>query len=417
MMFLELILTGYSIKKSTIGEIKMRNVEVDVCIVGAGPAGAFLGFLLAKQGVKTLIIERHAEIDREFRGEHLHSDVEKLLKKYDVFEKVKEKGILPMKAVEFYNGQKRVMSITPELFGIEHVGIHFPHKHLLAVLIEEANKTGCFEPLLKTAVSELIYDGEQIVGLKAKSAGEDLIINSKLVVGADGRYSTVRKLAGIPTEIKKHGYDILWAKIPVPESWEPKMRMVLVNNTQISLFASTGGYVQIGWQIGEGSFPSLRKQNFQPFIEILIKAAPELKDSVEKHIKSWNDFICLAVQSCTCDTWVKNGLVIMGDAAHTMSPAGGIGVNAAMTDAEVLAPIIKEAVEANDLTEQYLKRFEQLRREEITNLQAGQVKQEKGMQKLYRSKLIMKLFYWNMKLLDKMPWKGKIFAKMYAAQK
>lgn len=395
----------------------MKNRKVDVCIAGAGPAGVFLGFLLAKQGIKTVVMERHAEIDREFRGEHLHSDVEKLLKKYDVFEKVKEKGILPMKAVEFYNGQKRVMSITPELFGIEHVGIHFPHKHLLAVLIDEAKQTGYFELLLKTTVSELIYDREQIVGLKAKSNGEEIVIQSKLVVGADGRYSTVRKLAQIPTEIKRHGYDILWAKIPVPKDWEPTMRMVLVNNTQISLFASTGGYVQIGWQIEEDSFPRLRKQNFQPFIDILLKAAPELKDAVESNIRGWNDFICLTVQSCVCETWVKNGLVIMGDAAHTMSPSGGIGVNAAMTDAEVLAPVIKEALHANDLTEGYLKRFEQLRREEIAKLQAGQVKQEKGMQKLYRSSLLMNLFYWNMKLLDKLPWKGKIFAKMYAAQK
>jgi 2-polyprenyl-6-methoxyphenol hydroxylase-like FAD-dependent oxidoreductase len=104
--------------------------------------------------------------------------------------------------------------------------------------------------------------------------------------------------------------------------------------------------VQIGWQIAEGSFPALRKQDFRPFIATLIKAAPELQPYVDQHIRDWNDFVCLAVQSCECDTWVKDGLILMGDAAHTMSPSGGIGVNAAMADAESLAPVILEALQA-----------------------------------------------------------------------
>jgi 2-polyprenyl-6-methoxyphenol hydroxylase-like FAD-dependent oxidoreductase len=395
----------------------MNHVEVDVCIVGAGPAGAFLGLLLARQGIRTLLIERHAELDREFRGEHLHGDVAAMLKKHQLFEKVRERGILPMERVEFFNGRKRVMSITPDLFGIDHVGIHFPHKHLLSVLMEEAEQTGNFELMIRTSVSELIMEGEQVIGLLAKRDGERTEIRSKVVVGADGRYSTVRKLAQIPTQTMKHGYDVLWAKIPTPASWEPTMRMVLVNNTQITLFASTGGYVQIGWQIGEGSFPELRKTSFQPFIDILLNAAPELAPFVEKHIRSWNDFICLSVQSCKCEIWVKDGLVIMGDAAHTMSPAGGIGVNAAMKDADVLAPILAEAIAQNTFTADRLKAFELSRRDEIAKLQEGQVRQEKAMRKLNSSTMLKHLFYWNMKVVDKLPWKGTIFLKMYAAQK
>jgi len=395
----------------------MAHYNVDVCIVGAGPAGAFLGFLLARKGIKTLLIERHAELDREFRGEHLHGDVANLLKKYRLFDKVKELGILPMKRVEFFHGAKRVMSITPELFGIEQVGIHFPHQHLLSALIEEARQTGCFELLMNTTVKELMMEQDRVTGLKAKSKDGEVEVRSKIVVGADGRHSSVRKLAGIPTKIKKHGYDVLWAKIPAPPDWEPTMRMVLVDHTQITLFACTGGFLQIGWQIAEGSFPSLKKQDFRPFIDTLIKAAPELKPYVERHIRDWNDFMCLPVQSCTCETWVKNGLIIMGDAAHTMSPAGGIGVNAAMKDADVLAPIIWDAIQDQDFSRDKLIAFEQMRRDEIDKLQEGQVRQEKAMQRLNGSKLLKHLFYWNMRVLDKMPWKGKIFAKMYAANR
>jgi 2-polyprenyl-6-methoxyphenol hydroxylase-like FAD-dependent oxidoreductase len=309
------------------------------------------------------------------------------------------------------------MSITPDLFGIEHVGIHFPHKHLLSVLIEEAQQTGCLKLLLNTTVTELMTEQDQVIGLKAKCKDEEVEVRSKIVVGADGRYSTVRKLAGIPAQIIKHGYDVLWAKIPVPPDWEPTMRMVLVNNTQMTLFACTGGFVQIGWQIEEGSFPSLRKQHFQPFIDTLIKAAPILKPFVDEHIRGWDDFKCLPVQSCRCETWVKNGLILMGDAAHTMSPAGGIGVNAAMKDADVLAPIIRDALLAQDFSRDRLIAFEQMRKDEIKRLQEGQIRQEKSIRKLLDHHILMRLFYWNMRVLDKMPWKGKIFAKMYAADK
>ncbi len=395
----------------------MKLYTVDVCIVGAGPAGALLGYLLANKGIKTIVIERHADLDREFRGEHLHGDVAKLLKKYGLFEKVKDKGILPMQRVDFYHGRRRVMSLSPELFGIEYLVIHFPHKHLLSVLVEEAAATGCFELLLKTAVTELLMADDRVIGLKAKQDGEEIEIRSSVVVGADGRHSTVRKLADIPTRIMKHGYDILWAKIPTPAHWEPTMRIVFVNGTQISLFATTGGFVQVGWQIGEGSFPELRKQSFQPFIDTLIQAAPDLQPFIEKHIRGWNDFICLPVQSCRCATWVKNGLALIGDAAHTMSPAGGIGVNLAMKDADVLAPVIAEAIRTGDCSAERLRTFEQSMRDEVERLQQGQVRQEAAMRKLNRSRWLKHLFWWNMRLLDKMPWKGKVFLKMYAAQK
>ncbi|WAH39183.1 FAD-dependent monooxygenase [Alicyclobacillus dauci] len=391
--------------------------HVDVCIVGAGPAGAFLGYLLARSGIKTLLVERHPQLDREFRGEHLHSDVEKLLKRYQLFEKVKALGILPMQSVDFYYGRKRVMSITPEMFGNSHVGIHVPHKHLLGVLIDEAKQQECFELLLNTAVTGLLTENDKVIGVTAKHGAEDINIYSHVVVGADGRFSPVRRFAEISTTIRKHGYDVLWAKIPTPSGWKPTMRMVLVNNTQISLFASTGTFVQIGWQIEEGSFPTLRKQSFQPFIDHLKRAAPELIPSIDEHIRDWSDFTMLPVQSSVSDTWVKDGLVIMGDAAHTMSPTGGIGVNAAMQDSECLARILTDAIHKNDYSADMLKTFELARRPEVTRIQEGQIRQEKSFKKINSSNLLMHMFYWNMRVLDRMPWKAKVFSKMYTAQK
>jgi 2-polyprenyl-6-methoxyphenol hydroxylase-like FAD-dependent oxidoreductase len=197
-----------------------------------------------------------------------------------------------------------------------------------------------------------------------------------VTIGADGRYSTVRKLAKIPTIEMTHGYDVLWAKIPAPEGWEPTTRMALVNGHQLALFSQTGGFIQIGWNIPEGSFPTLRKDSIQPFLEPLIESFPELEESVNVHLQSWSDFVCLKVQSSRCETWVEDGLILIGDAAHTMTPTGAIGINCGMKDAHILAPILTKALIEENITAEHLKIFEMSRKNEIKSQQIMQVKQE-----------------------------------------
>src|SRR5690606_10159891 len=165
-----------------------------------------------------------------------------------------------------------------------------------------------------------------------------------VIIGADGRYSTVRKLAGIEVEQKNHGYDVLWAKIPAPIGWEPTTRMLLVDGHQLALFTQAGGNIQIGWNIPEGSFSEIRKTSLENFLEPLLTSIPELKENVQQYLSSWKHFVLLDVFSSRSKTWVKDGLVLIGDAAHTMTPTAAIGINCAMKDAHVLAPIIKDAI-------------------------------------------------------------------------
>jgi 2-polyprenyl-6-methoxyphenol hydroxylase-like FAD-dependent oxidoreductase len=352
------------------------NLKSDVCIVGAGPGGALLGYLLAKNNISTIVLERHEGIDKEFRGEHLNADGEQILKKYKLFEKVEEYGILSMKRVEYWNQGEVIKAVTPGP-GNEHVGIHVPQNHLLSVLIKEAGQYDHYQLMMNTTVMDLIQDEQgNYVGVKAKRNGEEITIHSSVIVGADGRYSTIRKLANIPVSIMKHGYDLLWAKIPSPAGWEPTIRLTMVNDNQLALFTQAGGFIQIGWNIEEGSYPVLRKQSFEPFIKQLLDAFPELNEIVRGHIQSWKDFVLLQVQSCRCETWVKDGLVIMGDAAHTMSPTGALGINCAMKDADVLAEILKEVLLQKDTSAKQLKHFENARREEIEKQQEQQMKQE-----------------------------------------
>jgi 2-polyprenyl-6-methoxyphenol hydroxylase-like FAD-dependent oxidoreductase len=356
--------------------VAKMNLHADVCIVGGGPAGSLLGHLLAKNGVSTVIIERSAGVNRQFRGEHINAETEAILKEHQLFKKIEELGLLKMKKVEYFAGKKIVKSISPGDHE-DHVGIHVPQAHLLSAIIQESEGNKNFQLFFNTTVKELIQDENGFYsGVKAIQNGEEIHISSKVTIGADGRYSTVRKLANIPTIEMTHGYDVLWAKIPAPAGWQPTTRMVLVNGHQLALFTQTGGFIQIGWNIPEGSFPTLRKGSLQPYLEPLIDSFPELKAGVSKNLRSWNDFVCLKVQSSRSETWVKDGLILIGDAAHTMTPTGAIGINCGMKDAHVLAPILTKAIIENDISAVQLKTFEMSRKNEIKTQQLMQLKQE-----------------------------------------
>ncbi|PGX82367.1 FAD-dependent monooxygenase [Priestia megaterium] len=348
------------------------NYQTDVCIIGAGPGGALLAYLLAKQNISTILIERSDELGKEFRGEHLNEDGEMILKKHHIFEEIESLGLLRMSRVEYWKDRHVFKTIESEL---GHAGIHVPQQHLLQSINNQASIHLSYKLMLGTKVTELMQNEKgQYTGIKAQQKGRgEIIVESKIIIGADGRYSTVRKLAHIKNNIHNHGYDLLWAKIPAPEKWEPTIRFTVVNNQQLALFTQTGGFIQIGWNIKKGSYISLKKQSVQPFLDQLILAFPQLKESIEQNLSSWKDFILLSVYSSHCDTWVKNGLAIIGDAAHTMTPTGAYGMNAAIMDADVLSQILPKLLFQGSLEARQLKEFENARRKIVEDLQDAQV--------------------------------------------
>ncbi|MED4015083.1 MULTISPECIES: FAD-dependent monooxygenase [Sutcliffiella] len=361
----------------------MMNVHVDVCIVGAGPSGALLGYLLAKEGVSTIVIERTSGKVGAFRGEHINAESEAILQEHRLYEKVETKGLLKMKKVEYVDGERIVKQITPNDTA-DHVGIHVPQDHLIHTILDEASKLKHFQLFYNTTVTELLQDENgAYCGVKVKKENEHFTIRSSIVVGADGRFSTVRKLADIPVETIHHGYDVLWAKITAPFDWEPTVRMLQVEGNQLALFTQTGGYIQIGWNIKEGSFNELKQTPFETFMEPLTKSFPQLKQSVAE-LQSWRDLICFHVHSSKTATWVKDGLVIIGDAAHTMTPTGAIGINAGLKDAHILAPILTEAIAEMNFSKDTLKKFELMRRAEVEAQQEGQIVKEKTFAENFR---------------------------------
>lgn len=349
-------------------------MKVDVCIVGAGPGGALLAYLLAKKNVSVVLIERTNQIGKTFRGEHLNEEGEAILKKYNLFDEVEKLGLLRMKQLEYWHNGELFKTILPDP-EVGHLGIHVPQAHLLQVLIAAAEQYKSFHLMLNTRVAELLQDENgTYIGIKAIRDEETLIIESELVIGADGRNSTVRKKANLDVTTRKHGYDLLWARIPAPKDWEPSIKMALINDKQISLFSQTNGYIQIGWNIEEESFPALRKLPFTPFIDQLITAFPELEQTVRENIQSWKDFVLLDVYSSTSENWGKKGVALIGDAVHTMTPTGAFGLNSALKDADFLANLIDN----NTIDQLNLADCATTRKKEVAKIQALQIEKEQS---------------------------------------
>ncbi|WP_059049588.1 FAD-dependent monooxygenase [Paenibacillus senegalimassiliensis] len=355
------------------------NKNVDVCVIGAGPGGALLSSLLAKSGVSVALLEKQTMLGRAFRGEILNSDGIAVLKKHEVMSRLADGACLPLEHIEYWLNGKLVKMLLPDK-SEGNVGIHVPQADLLDALIKEAEQYSNFTLHTGVTVSDLVQDAHGYYnGIFATDGkGDEVLLHSRVIVGADGRYSTVRRHANIPAMNRNHGYDLLWARIPAPSGWKPIIRSAIVDNQQLHLFTQARGYIQIGWNIEQDSYPKLRKQSFEPFITTLIQAFPDLEHQVRQYIKSWNDFVLLDIFSSQVDTWTKDGLVLIGDAAHTMTPTGAFGLNEALRDADWLANHLTEGLQRESLNVDCLKQLEQVRRHTVEELQQEQLMMEQN---------------------------------------
>ena len=312
-----------------------------VVIVGAGPAGAALALLLAQRGIEVSLLERRRDLAREFRGEALMPSGREALEQIGLAALLGEvPTYTPQEFAVFLNG-KMVLGgpLKAEDFG-GRPPLAVSQPAFLQGVINIGRRIAGFEFLSGVAVKSLVHDGPRIAGVVVRdpvAGGGERTLTADLVVGADGRNSIVRRQMGLTARSASPPMDVVWCKLPCPEGW-----------TGLRAYAGRGhvliGYhtwdhaLQLGWVISKGTFGALRSKGIEAWIDAMAnQVPPDLASHLRNHRKQATRPFLLDVVSDRVDRWYRPGGLVIGDAAHAMSPVGGQGINIALRDAIVAA--------------------------------------------------------------------------------
>ena len=317
-----------------------------VAIVGAGPAGGALAYLLARRGVDVTLIERQADFAREFRGEGLQPSG------IDAFDQMGLRAAfdaLPhiiFDAIEFYRHRRLLIKADLNGFGPRWVS----QPAMLEMLVEEASRFPSFTFLRATRVDELIRSHGRVTGVRCTSPEGGRELSTGLLIATDGRDSTVRKRAGLTLRESRQHFDVVWCKIPPPTqiAGHGPLRVFLGARHFALVIPSYDDRLQIGWVIDKGSFGDLYRRGVEEWIrELAGHVAPELAAHITRHVADVSHPFLLNVICGHLERWSGPGLLVLGDAAHPMSPVGAQGINVALRDALVAANHLVPALTHN----------------------------------------------------------------------
>lgn len=316
-----------------------RKLTTRCVVAGGGPAGMMLGYLLARAGIRVVVLEKHKDFFRDFRGDTIHPSTLELMHELgllDAFLKV------PHQRVE-----KLMLSFEgtaiegPDFSSLPvHCGYiaMMPQWDFLNFLAEQAKAFPSFTLLTKTEVTDLIEEQDRIVGVIAKDENGPVEIRAELVFGTAGRHSIIREKAGFVADDFGVPIDVLWFR--VPKTWEdPQHFLGRVKQGQMMVTIDRGDYYQSAILIPKGAFEDIKKEGLEAFRKRIVSIVPGFADAV-KELDDWEKVKLLTVQINRLREWCRPGLLCIGDAAHAMSPAGGVGINFAVQDAVAAANLL-----------------------------------------------------------------------------
>lgn len=317
----------------------VEAMKTQCCIVGGGPAGMMLGFLLARAGVKVEVLEKHADFLRDFRGDTIHPSTLRFMDQLGLLDEFLK---LPHEKAKHLYGQVGDETFTVADFTHLPPPANFlavmPQWDLLNFLARQGARYPTFSLRMRAEATDLISEGGRVVGVKATSPNGPLEIHADLVVGTDGRHSLVREKTGLQVEDIGAPMDILWFSIPRRQN-DPAETMGRFDKGGIFVLINRGAHWQCGLVIAKGSIERIRAAGLPAFQKDVTERCPFAADRIGE-IRNWDDVKLLTVGVNRLPLWHKPGVLCIGDAAHTMSPVGGVGVNLAVQDAVAAANIL-----------------------------------------------------------------------------
>ncbi len=308
-----------------------------------------LGFLLARMGGKVIVLEKHADFLRDFRGDTIHPSTLELMYELGLLQEFLQRPHQEVTELAATIGQK-----TVKVGDFTHLPTHckmlafMPQWDFLNFLVEHGQHYPSFQVCMKTEVTGLIEEHGEIVGARANTPDGPLEIRAALTVGADGRHSVVRERAGLKVTDLGAPMDVLWLRISRRET-DPSLSLGHAEPGVFFVMINRMDYWQCGYVIAKGAFDDIQKRGIAQFREDIVRLAPFFRDRVSE-LRDWNDVSLLTVKVDRLEKWWRPGLLCIGDAAHAMSPIGGVGINLAIQDAVAAANVLGEKLIRGEIT-------------------------------------------------------------------
>jgi 2-polyprenyl-6-methoxyphenol hydroxylase-like FAD-dependent oxidoreductase len=328
----------------------VTDASTTCCIAGGGPAGMMLGYLLARAGVDVVVLEKHADFLRDFRGDTVHPSTLEVMREVGLQDDFLTRPHQELQRLAAQVGDDTIHAADFRRLPLKAKFIALmPQWDFLNFLVEKARAFPSFRLMMQAEAVDLIRDVERVAGVVARTPDGETRIGAALVVGADGRHSTIRERAGFTVEDIGAPMDVLWMRLPRREGDDDLVPLGRAVAGAILVLIPRGDYFQCGYVVKKGGAEELQAKGLDAFKRSIEDAAPALRGRCDV-LKSWDDVKLLTVAVDRLKTWCAPGVLCIGDAAHAMSPIGGVGINLAVQDAVATANLLWSPLRAGSVS-------------------------------------------------------------------
>jgi 2-polyprenyl-6-methoxyphenol hydroxylase-like FAD-dependent oxidoreductase len=386
----------------------MNQIRTTCCIAGGGPAGMILGFLLARAGISVVVLEKHADFLRDFRGDTVHPSTLEMIHELGLLDEFLKLPHSVVRQISLQIGDDRVV-----IGHFEHLPVHckfialMPQWDFLNFIADHGKRYAGFDLRMCTEATDLIEEAGRVVGLRANAPDGDLEIRADLTVACDGRHSTLRDRAKFNVDDLRAPMDVMWFRVSRKQN-DPSETFGHVESGRMMVMLNRNDYWQCAYVIPKGTANKVKAAGLNKFRETVGDLSPFTRDRLDE-IDDWDKVKLLTVAVDRLRRWYRPGLLCIGDAAHAMSPVGGVGINLAVQDAVAAANILAEPLRRGTVTiatlnalqkrREFPTRVTQRLQVFVQNNVIGPARQNKN--KPPKAPLFMKLLQWP--LLRRIP--------------